>query len=444
MVGRCRWRLACVLWVSVLTPMPAHGSWWLESIGVDERSPGQSVIVAVIDSGLDFAHPDIDPSRIWRHGTELPNGKDDDGNGYIDDLIGWDFVDNDNNPWDTLGHGTFVTGLIAATVDNGVGIDGVTNNVLIMPLRTLNSAGYGTPDAMARAFLYAIESGAQVINLSLGQNGVLGVEKALLRYADERGVVVVVAAGNLGIDVAGFGPAGSASRQTLVVGSVGRSGERSTFSNRGAGLTLTAPGVDLESLRARRTDFNRVLRVPSYEAGDGFSGTANQSYRAEGTSFSAPIVAGVVAEVWAQRPALSAAEVVRVVTQSALDLDLPGRDWRTGFGLVNLAAALTADEDRYILAEIDRVEVVTEGGRPAISVIGEAAADRFKSGELEIAKAGSQRWRRVAKVSASDGEGALGFIAASEFAGSPEWQIRLTVRHRDGGERVNLFELRLN
>lgn len=420
----------------------ARAESWLDTVGATSQSPGQTVVLAVIDSGLDYAHPHLPADRIWRHGTETANGRDDDGNGFVDDLIGWDFVDNDNNPWDSLGHGTFVTGLVTAAPTATQAFRGLTANVQVMPLRVLNSGGYGTPYAVFQAMRYAVEQGAKVINLSLGQAGVLGIERWLLMYALENDVVVVIAAGNAGVDANDFGPAGAG--PALVVGAIGADGQRAGFSNTGSAVTIVAPGVQLTSIRARRTDFNLVMGVPDYEPGSGFKGEGAQLYVADGTSFAAPIVAAAAAEIRAQRPELSALEVTRVLEQSARDIGLPGRDWQTGYGVLDLAAALAADEDRYIHAEIDRVEVVSDAGQPAIRVVGEASADRFKSAELEIAKLGSTRWQRVAKASRTDGEGTLGTIAASEFAGSPNWQIRLTVTRRGGGERVNLFELNLN
>ncbi|MCR9277103.1 MAG: S8 family serine peptidase [Pseudomonadaceae bacterium] len=425
----------------------ARGHWWLDAMNAGEPEPGRTIVVAVIDSGLDFAHPDIDPGRIWRHGTEVANGRDDDGNGYIDDLIGWDFVDEDNNPWDSLGHGTFVTGLIAATRDNAIGIDGLTDNVQIMPLRVLNSGGYGNPRALARAVIYAIDNGASVINLSLGQAGLNGVDRWLTRYAAERGVLVVIAAGNAGTNVASFGPAGAG--DALIVGASDERGKHAAYSNVGARLSLVAPGSDIVSLRARRTDFNLIMAVPGYAPGSGIQGESGQLYRADGTSFAAPLVAAAAAQLWSQRPSLDRGEIIRVLEQSARDVDDAGFDWRTGFGSIDLAAALEADPGSYTLARIDRVAATAIDGQPALAVFGVADSSAFRGASIEIRRGQSDRWRSVATVkrmpvASDDAPAQLAALPAALFSGSTQWQLRLLVESRGLPERSAMFELQLN
>lgn len=424
-----------------------QAQWWLDAMQANEPEPGRTIVVAVIDSGLDFAHPDIDPARIWRHGTEVANGRDDDGNGYVDDLIGWDFVDEDNNPWDSLGHGTFVSGLIAATRDNDLGIDGLTDNVQIMPLRVLNSGGYGNPRALARAVIYAIDNGASIINLSLGQAGINGVDRWLTRYAADRGVLVVIAAGNSGVDVAAFGPAGGG--DALVVGALDRAGNHAAYSNVGSRLSLTAPGSELQSLRARRTDFNLLMAVPGYSQGSAIQGERGQLYRADGTSFAAPLVSAAAAQLWSQRPSLERAEVKRLLEQSARDVGDEGFDWRTGYGAIDLAAALKADPDNYASARIDYVAATRKAGKPALAIFGEADSSAFRSAVIEIRRDEGQRWRRVATVDKTIADEAtdassLAAVAAAEFAGSNRWQIRLVVTSRGIPQRSALFELTLN
>ena len=124
--------------------------WALKRVldGADlQPSGGAPVVIAIIDTGVDYQHPDLARDRIWRNSNERDNGIDDDENGYVDDLIGWDFANDTNNPWDNSGHGTHVAGIIAATTNNGRGVAGMTNQVQVMPLKVLNVFGRGRADA---------------------------------------------------------------------------------------------------------------------------------------------------------------------------------------------------------------------------------------------------------------------------------------------------------
>ena len=136
--------------------------------GVGRSTGSASTVVAVVDSGVAWEHPDLAPN-IWSNADEIAdNGVDDDGNGKVDDVRGWDFVDGDNNPWDYNDHGTHVAGTIAARGDNGIGITGVAWEASIMPLRALDAVGTGTNAGITDAFTYAAANGAKVVNASLG------------------------------------------------------------------------------------------------------------------------------------------------------------------------------------------------------------------------------------------------------------------------------------
>ncbi|MFK7915586.1 MAG: S8 family serine peptidase [Pseudomonadales bacterium] len=441
-----------LLWVSVLVPATGWSAtldqWWHQAVANVPTSLGQPVIVAVIDSGLDYHHPDLAPAQIWRNHFDPPNGRDDDGNGYVDDLIGWDFVDQDNNPWDTLGHGTFVTGLIAAQRDNDQGIDGMSNNVQIMTLRVLNSGGYGDPIALTRAFYYAIANGAKVINLSLGQRGISPVDRLLLSYAQAMDVLVVVAAGNAGMLLDDFGPAGTG--QALVVAASNPVGQRAPFSNFGRQVGVIAPGERLVSLRARRTDFNLVLQVPGYAAGHGFTGHQAQYYRADGTSFAAPLVAGAAAEIWSRRPELSATELAQLLRQQARDVGRKGTDWESGYGQLHVTDALSANAKHFVRAQIHRVAVSGSSGKPMLEVWGQADAQRFAKAQLAVrpqptAGAKNRRWQVALKSASRQAtEGVLGLISASTFRAHKRWQLQLTVTDRSGAQRVTIFDLNLD
>ena len=127
------------------------------------------VVVAVIDTGLDWHHLDISHENIWRNDGEIPdNGIDDDRNGYVDDVIGWDFFARNNRPWDFDGHGTIVAGIIAATQDNDVGIAGINPHARIMVLKAVNNFGTTRASYLAEAIVYAVDNGARIINISVG------------------------------------------------------------------------------------------------------------------------------------------------------------------------------------------------------------------------------------------------------------------------------------
>ncbi len=168
---------------------------WDSQIG----SPG--VVVADIDSGVDYTHPDL-AANMWTNTGEIAgNGIDDDGNGYVDDYRGWDFANGDNNPSDDYGHGTHTAGTIAAVGNNGVGVTGVAWQARIMPLKFLDATGTGASIDAADAIVYAANMGAKVSNNSWGCNGsgcYSQVVEDAIAYANAAGMLFVVAAGNDG------------------------------------------------------------------------------------------------------------------------------------------------------------------------------------------------------------------------------------------------------
>src|SRR5262249_17056604 len=136
----------------------------------DVTTGSSRVVVAVLDTGVDYTHPDL-AANIWTNPGEIPgNGIDDDHNGYVDDVPGYDFANNDPDPMDDQGHGTHVAGTIGAVGNNGVGVVGVAWNVRIMALKFLDSAGNGTVANAIRALNYAVANGATISNNSYGGN----------------------------------------------------------------------------------------------------------------------------------------------------------------------------------------------------------------------------------------------------------------------------------
>ena len=273
-------------------------NWGLDLVNAPEvwaqGYTGQGVVVAVVDTGVDYTHRDL-AANIWVNSGEIAgNGIDDDGNGYIDDVRGWNFVDSNNNPMDLNNHGTHVAGTIAA-VNNGFGVTGVAYNATIMPVRVLGADGSGSMNNIAQGVRYAADNGANVINLSLG-GAYSGALQGAIEYATERGAVVVMASGNSGSTEPGF-PANLANQWGIAVGAVNANKAIAYFSNQ-AGVPalnyVVAPGVDV------------------------YSTTPNNTYSyLSGTSMAAPHVAGVAALILSANPNLTPAEVDSLLTQTA-------------------------------------------------------------------------------------------------------------------------------
>ena len=417
----------------------ADNSAW--AVAGDELQP---VTVAVVDTGLDWNHRDLRRDSIWRNPGETPgNGIDDDGNGYVDDVIGWDFVRNSNRPWDFDGHGTFVAGIIAAARDNGVGIAGINSAARVMVLRALNSFGHTRASFVARAVFYAVKNGARVINLSVGGPHRSRMAQAALEYAHANNCVVVVAAGNEGTSTAEFGPGGVA--EAITVAATDVNDHRTAYSNWGPGIDLAAPGDDVLSLRARGTDLMRDIPGVTYTPDTAFVGDDSRYYRASGTSFAAPIVAGTASLLLARRPELTNERVKRILQQSARDVEIPGIDQYTGFGVLDAAAALEADPDFRISAAITGVEAVRSGRNTVLRVSGRALADQLDRYWIEIgAGEDPEKWKRVSDRMREPVDGAvLADLEVKHFRDAKTWVLRLIVRHRNGTTREARFSLKL-
>jgi subtilisin family serine protease len=427
-------------------------------------------VVAVIDTGMDYLHPDFAAERLWRNPREQRNGYDDDNNGFVDDLIGWNFVDNNNNPWDQSGHGTHIAGIIAACTGNGLGIAAVNGDAVIMPLKVANFAGQARSSAVAAAIYYAVDQGAQVINLSLGSELVTELEREAAEYAERRGVLIVVSAGNKGVSTDRSGYASLPG--VLVVGASDIDGERAGFSNFGGHLTVLAPGVEVLSLRARDSDFIALSNPPDYEPGAAVVGDEGHYYRASGTSFSAAMVSGLASRLLAVRPELDAADVERILRQSAIDVDAPGVDQTTGYGRVDFVRALAAEPADFIDARLLAVDLSLADEKVWIAVAGTADAAGFAAAELMVRAApGSvvegetdpkQKKKKKRKkkgeveppspydwqpfgagIAEPIREGTLGTLDLATLGAMTAWELRLIVRDSDGNERASYMAMAL-
>jgi subtilisin family serine protease len=308
-----------------------------------------SVIVAVIDTGLDLAHRDLQ-ENLWINPGEIPdNGADDDGNGYIDDVYGYDFSDEDADPSDYMGHGTHCAGIIAACGNNGLDLSGVVWNAKLMALKMFPLA---TDEAAFAALVYAADNGADVISCSWGPSGRSPSSPLLeeaVEYAVSMGCIVVFSAGNDNDDVAYYSPANHP--QTLAVAATDSRDRKASFSNYGQLIDIAAPGVDILSLRAQGT-----VLGPIY---DDFTVVAS------GTSMACPQVSGACALFLSIDPSAGLGEIREVLKRTGAEIeDTPTIGRRldagamaqvaAGKGIVYLDRRIYSCSDTITITVIDR------------------------------------------------------------------------------------------
>lgn len=271
----------------------------------------QAVIVAVVDTGVDYSHEDLN-GVMWINKDEIPNNNiDDDKNGYVDDINGINTSERDSNGdatnkvMDKHSHGSHVSGIIAAKQNNNKGVAGIASNVKIMALKSVPADSDETDIDIAEAFLYAAKNGAKIINCSFGKRineGQNLIPDTLKYIADDYGVLVVIAAGNYtqNIDKNPIYPASHKNENTLVVASTTSSADLSSFSNYGfIGVDIAAPGDSI---------YSTVLN--------------NKYAMYSGTSMATPVVAGIAAEIWSHYPHLKYNEIKNILMKSATYSDI--------------------------------------------------------------------------------------------------------------------------
>jgi type VII secretion-associated serine protease mycosin len=283
--------------------------WSLDRLRAEQvwrKSKGRGVVVAVIDTGVQADHPDL-KGRV---------------------LKGRDFVERDRNAADRNGHGTHVAGVIAAKAGNRRGIAGLAPKARILPVRVLNSAGAGNTADASRGIVWAVNKGADVINLSFaGKDLDVQMQKAV-RYAVNKGVVVVAAAGNQGCSGPTTYPA--ALPGVIGVAASNRYDRIAPFSTCGPAVDVSAPGVSIRSTMIKRPAMGLPCRY-------------GQSYcMMSGTSMASPHVAAAAAIVISRtRHRLSAAQVGDLLTTRADDIGTPGYDTSSGHGVLNIRRSLS-------------------------------------------------------------------------------------------------------
>ncbi|MFX0123919.1 MAG: S8 family serine peptidase [Candidatus Hodarchaeota archaeon] len=305
----------------VFSSLDPDVQWNLIDVGVSKAwnfTQGRSdIVVAVIDSGIDFSHPDL-VNQSWKNPDEIPdNGLDDDENGYVDDVTGWDFRDNDNDPSPGHRHGTFVAGLIAADDDNHITV-GIAPNIRLMALRFLNDQNRfegGDWDMFIEALDYAVDNGADILQLSIQADGVPpeSFHTAITRVYN-RGVVIVSVTGNNQDEVTYPGKYS----EVIAVSATTKERKIAYFSSPGDQNEICAPGYNVTSIYPG-------LWTPQ---------------TGSGTSFAAPLVSGAIALILSLNNTLTIETIRSILHETSTDLGTSGKDPIFGYGLLNVSAAL--------------------------------------------------------------------------------------------------------
>jgi len=337
---------------------------WNISTGTKE------IVVAVIDTSIDILHPDLF-DNIWINKKEIAgNGIDDDDNGYIDDIFGWNFVDDNSNlfnyendaldyadNYSVYTHGTIVAGLIGAVAENGNAGAGINWKVSLMPLKAFDVFGSGTYFDIERAVDYAVDNGADIINISFVGDLNEPSLKNKLKRAYENGVLTIVAAGNNNIngggdmDIEPMYPACFDKMEEnwiLGVTSVDASDKLSFFANYGSCVDITAPGELIYSTIIKsKNGNNQYFGGPWY-----------------GTSFSTPLITGAAALIKSINSKLSPSQIIYILLSTADDVEAvnPGVVGRVGYGRLNLYKALAkALSEKYLFNLPERICRTLEG-----------------------------------------------------------------------------------
>jgi subtilisin family serine protease len=280
------------------------------------------------------------------------NRLDDDNNGYIDDVKGWDFVNSDPNPQagelrqaDDVNtyHGTMVAGIVGASANNSKGIAGIDWNAKILPLQVLDDDGYGDSMTVSKAIKYATDQKADVINISLGTDAPDIIILEAIEYAYDKGVIVVASAGNDGCDCMVW-PARY--DITLSVGSYQENGTRSSFSSYGQALDIMAPGSNIKS-----TNYTSAYPTNTYASGSG-------------TSFSAPVISGLISIIRANEPNITPLQLTALVTEMA-NKNINANQHKTtqhGYGTINPTNLKDRILNPKIFEQIYSFSNVTNGG----------------------------------------------------------------------------------
>lgn len=416
--------------------------WALPLVGAPaawKKATADGILVGVLDTGVDWDHPDLknrlavnEEEDLNNNGTFEPwpssfeedgvfgdlNGVDDDGNGYVDDVIGYDFVDQsvrnigddrdrDPIPFDEQGHGTSVAGVIGAEANNGIGIAGLAYDARIVTMRAFDATGNAEEDDIAAALVYAALNGVKVVNMSFGDGVDSPVMRDAVRFAASYGCVLIASAGNSGTVSRQF-PAGY--DEVMAIAATNSNDVRAPFSSTGSLVDLSAPG-------------DQILTTA----------VAGRYRTVSGTSFAAPMVAATAAMMLELDPTLSASEIRTMISESSLDLGDRGWDGFYGAGRLQAdhALALVGKGRVEIVSPINEQEVDLSTAASFV-VTGSTIATLFDHAEVFVGRGVEPAtWSVVGELSFVVSSDTLAVIDSSKVA-EGDHVVRLVVYLKDG------------
>ncbi len=352
-----------------------------------------SMVVADIDTGLDYNHPDI-VANLWTN----PNANND---GFTNDLHGCGFINmtGTNTCGDTMddsGHGSHTAGTIGAVGNNGVGITGINWNVKIMPLKVFGSNGGATTEDIINALVYAADHGAKVSNNSYGAGVGFGYEPAFadaVKYEHDHGMVTVVSAGNETSDTMTDTPADL--KEAITISATDHNDGLACYSNFGNKIDVGAPGGTNVTPGCSATEQDYILSLKSSQANICSGGTYYTVYTnycvLRGTSMAAPHVTGEAALILAKNPSLTNEQVRQIIRKSADDTGDPGKDGKFGYGRINLGNAIAMASSPPLAPFLTTPDnKSTLAG--STDVYGSIAGPNFASYKVEISSEKTENW----------------------------------------------------
>ncbi len=426
------------IYFSSLIPSDTYYSnqWYLQKIKApeawDEIRESPDIIIAIMDSGVQIDHPDL-KDNIWHNTKEIPgNNLDDDKNGFIDDTNGWDFINNVQDPepkfkegFSEAGvlHGTIIAGIAAASGNNAAGITGVTWRAKIMPLKVLNDKGEGNTSKVVKALDYAINNGADIINLSFIGFGFSQSLNDAIKRAFKAGIIVVAAAGNEQDQGEGFflddtpmypvchdGPNGE--NWVIGVAATDTMDQKALFSSYGFKcVDIAAPGMSI---------YSTVVYEPTKSIDNKFFNTYYEGYWS-GTSVATPIVSAAIALVEAANPKFNRQQVVEAILSNTYNLNKLNPNYlnQLGNGRLDLYASITYTQEELLKKNIKLLIAPYSNYNSLIKI-----TDKDGNSEINFYAYG-ENFLGGAYVTSGDvdGDGVDEIITGAGFTGGPHVRI---------------------